>query len=179
MTSFYPTLEDRHDLVPVVVRTDYTDDSAWRDVSDELTSVGDALFIQGTQWSGVTVDEVLKAAVLYPALAVIFIADAQTWSASGPSLIAVTTSTPDDEDYEHTISNGRQFRVLPHAVHEVHCGIEMLVRRFPDFAQSATAQPGQVFAGTASHPNASASRLADGSERAADRSGGRRLGHWP
>jgi hypothetical protein len=131
MRAFPPALEDRHYLVPVLVRVDYSDDAAWRDA---VVLLGESFPIQGPPWDGATVEDVLAAAVAHPVLAVVFVADAGTMAAPERPLLAVTTTTPDDEGYHETTRFGREFRAPPRQAREIHLALETLTATFDDYA---------------------------------------------
>ncbi|NMO56137.1 hypothetical protein HH310_33780 [Actinoplanes sp. TBRC 11911] len=134
-------------MVTVVVRTDYSDNVAWRRVRAALDNTGPTFVIEGPEWDGATVDEVLEASAPHAVLAVVFIADAQTMSSAEYPLLAVASITPDHDDYEETIWNGRDFRTLPRASHEIHRGLELLTDAFASLASVAHSHPGVVFRG--------------------------------
>ncbi|MCY1136705.1 hypothetical protein OWR29_01755 [Actinoplanes sp. Pm04-4] len=145
MRSFPPAFDDRHDLAPVVVRCDYSDDDAFTAVVHALTRP--FFIIRGPEWDGATVGEVMAVARCHPAVPVVFIADTRTMSSPEHPLLAVANTTPDDDDYAETTRAGRAFRVRPSAAHEVHGLLELLVAGFAGLAEQAAREPDQVYRG--------------------------------
>lgn len=143
----------RHDgFAALVVRTDYTDDRAWRDVSAELMKPwgdrpydAEVHFVDDPAWAGATVDEVLAAVRADEDLAVVFLADRTTLRAGGHALLAVTTLTRqeclDDEDYERLTEFGREFRTVPAGVHGIHANLSIGNLGFEEYAGWAHDDP--------------------------------------
>ncbi|MGW4198438.1 DUF6924 domain-containing protein [Streptomyces sp. NPDC005004] len=136
----------------LVVRTDYRDDQAWRNVVAALAEPGGGRqyeahvhFVDDPVWAAATVDEVLAAVCGDDDLAVVFLADGTTMWAENHALLAVTTLTreecEDDEDYEQLIEFGREFRTVPAAVHDVHANLSIGNLGFEEYAAWAHDDP--------------------------------------
>lgn len=140
----------------LVVRTDYSDEEAWRTVVALLDTEHPIGFepvnhyVDDPAWTGASVDEVL--AVAPEAGGVVFIADADTMRAPYP-LIAANTVTredcEDDEDYAYEMQYGREFRVLPGGVADVYTNLSIVNSDFPDFAVQAQDDPEGYYRGLA------------------------------
>jgi hypothetical protein len=142
----------------VVVRTDFSDDAAWRVVTDKLAEPwGDAgddfessnHFVDDPAYAGATPDEILAA--LADAPSVVFLADAATLRAPHP-LLAVWTLTaadfPEDEKhYEDETQFGRDFRLVPVAVSEMHTNLALANMDFSEFSSAATEDPERIHRG--------------------------------
>ncbi|WP_460061416.1 DUF6924 domain-containing protein [Streptomyces sp. YKOK-I1] len=140
-----PAVTGRDEFDALVVRTDYLDDQVWQDVAAALTEPwgdrqyeADVHFIDDPAWSGATVDEVLTAVRGDDNLAVVFLADRTTMQAKSHPLLAVTTLTReecvDEEDYEQLTEFGRDFRIIPASLHEVHANLSIGNLGFEEFA---------------------------------------------
>lgn len=144
------------DDTTLVVRTDYTDDDAWRavvallDAEHPIGAIPVNHFVDDPAWDGATVDEVL--AVAPEAGGVVFIADAATMRAPHP-LVAANAVTreecEDDEEYAYEMSHGREFRVLPGGVADVYANLSIANSDFPDFAVQAQDDPDGYYRGLA------------------------------
>ncbi len=147
------TARDEYDAV--IVRTDYTDHSAWQEVVRLLTAkesewTSDVHLVEDPAWAGVGVDEVVAAAS-GKELSVVFLADSITMRADHHAVLAVTTKTREDcesdEEWEYEIGYGREFRTVPAAVHEIHGNRELGNMDFQDFSGCAHLDPDRVFRG--------------------------------
>ena len=147
-----PAVTGRDEFDVLVVRTDYDDDQAWRDVTAALLEPwGDRQyeahvhFIDDPVWAGATVDEALNAVRADENLAVVFLADRTTMQAESHALLAVTTLTReecvDDEDYEQLTEFGREFRTVPAGVHDVHANLSIGNLGFEEYAAWAHDDP--------------------------------------
>ena len=70
-------------------------------------------------------------------LAVVFLADAAAMAPAG-RLLAVTTTTPDDDAYYDTVRFGREFRAPPGDARGIHVSLEALTATFADHARRMT-----------------------------------------
>ena len=147
---------DRSEWMAVVVRTDHSDDAAWDDLVGKLSEPPDnwddfeemeSFLIDGPEWAGASVDEVLAAVAEDPGLSVVFVADRRTMTDPDRPLLAVTTTEPDSEYYESTVEFGREFRIVPPEAHALHGNLELANMDFEEFSAAATRDPGQVFRG--------------------------------
>ncbi|MEU9456248.1 hypothetical protein [Streptomyces sp. NPDC048277] len=151
-----PAVTGRDEFDVLVVRTDYHDDQAWRDVTVALMKPwGDrpyeaqVHFIDDPAWAGATVDEALNAVCADENLAVVFLADRTTMQAESHALLAITTLTRedcvDDEDYEQLTEFGREFRTVPAGVHDVHANLSIGNLGFEEYAAWAHDDPEGIY----------------------------------
>jgi hypothetical protein len=149
---------DDNEFDALVVHTDFSDDAAWRVVTDLLNQPhGDDgefdstnQFIDDPAFAAASPDEVLLAAANDPLLSVLFLADAATMRGVHPLLAVSTLSRedyPDDEDYESALEFGREFRLLPAAVAETHANLAIANMDFEEFAASAADDPERIHRG--------------------------------
>ncbi|GAA4460557.1 DUF6924 domain-containing protein [Phytohabitans houttuyneae] len=153
-----PTIERGEDdeFIALVVRVDYTDDAAWRTVVDRLDGdedwTVDAQVVDDPAYAGSTVDEVLAAVSGDKMLRVLFVADAATMRDPYP-LIAVSTLTReaclDEEQFAEEMRFGREFRLTPAAVAEVHGNLAIANMGFDEFAEAAAGDPERIHRGFA------------------------------
>lgn len=139
----------------VVVRTDYGDDAAWRVVAGRLAEPWGGFdarnhFIDDPAYAGATVDEVLAAVAGGEAPSVILVADAATMRVPHP-LLAVWTMTPADipdaEHYDYEVRFGRDLRLVPVAVSEMHTNLALANMDFSDFSAAADVDPERIHRG--------------------------------
>ncbi|MFI7406950.1 DUF6924 domain-containing protein [Streptomyces sp. NPDC049541] len=151
-----PAVTGRDEFDVLVVRTDYDDDQAWRDVTAALLEPwGDRQyeahvhFIDDPAWTGATVDEALNAVRADENLAVVFLADRRTMQAESHALLAVTTLTReecvDEQDYEQLTEFGREFRTVPAGVHDVHANLSIGNLAFEEYAARAHDDPEGIY----------------------------------
>lgn len=148
------------DFDPVVVRTDHTDDVAWRAVVAGLRSVWDEgsgaevcfHLVDDPRWAGATAEEVARAAAAVEDLGVVFLADAVTMRSPSRSLLALNLFADEDEDldpafYQELIDNppAREFRTVPGEVHGVHVNLALANVDFQELADMAREDPEGVF----------------------------------
>ncbi|MFH9475852.1 DUF6924 domain-containing protein [Streptomyces anulatus] len=153
-----PEIVRADEWVPLVIRTDYTDDAAWREVVAELGRVAGvrewespAHLVDDRRWDGVTGDEALVAAARDEELSVVFLADGVTMRSPLRPLLALDLGADDDQDldpdyYQELIDSPppREMRVVPDAVHLVHGNLQLANVDFPEFAEEAAADPDGV-----------------------------------
>ncbi|MFD7440837.1 DUF6924 domain-containing protein [Streptomyces sp. NPDC059909] len=153
--SARPAVTGRGEWDALVVRTDYSDEQAWRDVAAALTEPwGDGAFessihfIDGPAWADATVDDVLVAVSGDEDLSVVFLADGTTMRDQRHPLLAVTTLTRedcgDDEDYEQLTEFGREFRTVPGGVPDIHANLSIANLGFEDYAAAAHQDPERI-----------------------------------
>lgn len=154
-------LPERDEFSALVIRTDFTDEAAWRETAAELerSSLNDGdpaesyAVVDAPELDGADTDAVLAAisahGELWDQLSVVFVADSTTMRADHHALLAVTTMTredfDDDEDYEAMVEFGREFRTVPSGVHSIHANLELANMDFEDFSSSAHEDPEGVF----------------------------------
>lgn len=131
----------------LVVRTDHSDDKAWRavvsllDQSDDEYEVRNHL-VDDRGYAGASPDEVvLSAAAADPRLEVVFLADAATMTGDH-SILAVSTRPEELEEGDEEL--GCQFRLLPTLVNTVHVNLAIGHLDFWEFAYGAARTPYKV-----------------------------------
>ncbi|MFJ2438717.1 DUF6924 domain-containing protein [Streptomyces anulatus] len=158
MKEELPEIVRADEWVPLVIRTDYTDDAAWREVIAELERVAGGRewespvhLVDDRRWDGVTSDEALVAAARDEELSVVFLADGVTMRSPLRPLLALDLGADDDQDldpvhYQELIDSPppREVRVVPDAVHLVHGNLQLANVDFPEFAEEAAADPDGV-----------------------------------
>lgn len=153
-----PTRAERGDDAALVLRTDYSDDAGWQGVLAALEE-GDTsevldeplpwsyVVIQGSEWDGASVDDVISVVVPDEYLPVVFVADKQTTAGPEHLFLAVTAKSPEDESYQDTIEYGRVFRILPGQMPGLHANLDLANMDFQEFAAVAQNDPEGVFRG--------------------------------
>ncbi|MFI5689985.1 DUF6924 domain-containing protein [Streptomyces sp. NPDC051636] len=153
-------LSERNEFSAVIIRTDFTDEAAWREMTAELERSshydGDPAdsydVVDAPELDGADTDAIL-AAISEPwgQLSVVFVADSTTMRADHHALLAVTTMTredfddDEDEDYEAMVEFGREFRTVPRGVHSIHANLELANMDFQDYSSSAHEDSEGVF----------------------------------
>ncbi|MBO0881207.1 MAG: hypothetical protein J2P17_12835, partial [Mycobacterium sp.] len=151
-TSAEPPLvvDGWEDMTPLVVRTDFTDDDAWYQVIQEMSSpwMGNEpvppCAVEDRRLSGAPTEQVLRevCAVLSEPNrpGALFIADAITMSEPAHPLLAVTTEwdgNPFEEDEEEFTT---QFRLMPDAAIEISTNLDLGNMDFEDFVTDGIAE---------------------------------------
>ncbi len=154
-----PEIVRADEWVPLVIRTDYTDDAAWREVVAALERAVEGEreweaavhLVEDRRWDGVTGDEAVAAAARDEELSVVFLADGVTMRSPLRPLLALDLGADDDEDldpmyYQELIHSPqpREVRVAPDAVHMVHGNLQLANVDFPEFVEDAAADPDGV-----------------------------------
>ncbi|MFG2793790.1 DUF6924 domain-containing protein [Streptomyces sp. NPDC048419] len=131
----------------LVVRTDYSDDAAWRavvallDQPDGEFDVRNHL-VDDRGYAGASPDDVvLSVMAADPRLEVVFLADAVSMTGDH-SLLAVSTRPEDLEEGDEEL--GCVFRLLPTLVNRVHVNLAIGHLDFWEFAYAAVRTPDQV-----------------------------------
>ncbi|MFI6663113.1 DUF6924 domain-containing protein [Streptomyces sp. NPDC050523] len=138
----------------LVVRTDYSDDAAWRAVVDLLDQPDVNGFdvrthvVEDRAFAGASPEDVVLSTVAgEPGLEVVFLADATTMKGEH-TLLAVSTRCEelDDEDDGDivTVELGRQFRLLPPSVNLMHVNLAIGNQDFWEFAYEAAQDPANI-----------------------------------
>lgn len=154
-------LSERSEFSAVIIRTDFTDEAAWREATLELERSshydGDPAesydVVDAPELAGADTDAILTAISaneeLWDQVSVVFVADSTTMRADHHALLAVTTMTredfDDDEEYEAMVGSGREFRTEPSGVHSIHANLELANMDFEDFLSSAHEDSEGVF----------------------------------
>ncbi|MGW0436577.1 DUF6924 domain-containing protein [Micromonospora sp. NPDC003197] len=154
-------MDEREELVAVVVRTDYADEDAWQAVRHDLEA-GDRsglfddeddqycppLIVEGVGWAGATVDDVLAAADGDEHLGVVFVADRSALVDPEHKLLAVAvTSGLDAEDRATKVEFGREFRIVPRWISPVNDNLALGNMGFEEYAEVARQDPEGAFRG--------------------------------
>ncbi|MFE6487302.1 DUF6924 domain-containing protein [Streptomyces sp. NPDC057757] len=154
-------LSDHDEFSAVVIRTDFTDEAAWRKVTAELEGASHYdcdpaetyEVVDMPELDGADAEAVLAAISahedLWAQLSVVFIADSVTMRADHRALLAVGTSSPEefegDDGYEAAVEFGRPFRTVPGGVHTIHANLTLANMDFEEFSQGAREDPEGVF----------------------------------
>lgn len=154
-------LSERNEFSAVIIRTDFTDEAAWREVTAELERAshydGDPAesydVVDAPELHSADTDTILAAIASHEELwdqpSVVFVADGPTMRADHHALLAVTTLTREDvdndEEYEALVEFGREFRTAPSCVHAIHANLELANMDFEDYSSSAHADSEGVF----------------------------------
>ncbi|NEC18301.1 DUF6924 domain-containing protein [Streptomyces parvus] len=159
MRKELPEIVRADEWAPLVIRTDYTDDAAWREVVAALAGAVEgerewesvAHLVEDRRWDGVTGDEALAAAARDEELSVVFLADEVTMRLPLRPLLALDLGADDDEDldpvyYQEFMDSPppREVRVVPDAVHMVHGNLQLANVDFAEFVEDAAADPDGV-----------------------------------
>ncbi|MGP3942644.1 DUF6924 domain-containing protein [Streptomyces sp. 6N106] len=138
-----PTIDFTHhdfEAEALVVRTDFSDDVAWRTVVDLLHQPDDNGFevrtflLDDRAFAGASPADVISAAAAEPALEVVFLADAATMTGDHP-LLAVSTRSQELEDGDMELD--RAFRLTPPNVNVMHVNLAIGHMDFWEFAYHA------------------------------------------
>lgn len=144
----------------LVLRTDHTDDRAWRGVVAALQAGVDPddyldhdlddeppwFLVDDPGWTGAGRDEVLSAVAAAPARlrpSVVFLADANAMREPHPLLVvsALVRADCEDDDYEDQVLASLEFRILPDAVDDVHSNLLIANMDFAEFVGFAGSHP--------------------------------------
>ncbi|TMU96768.1 hypothetical protein FGK60_01885 [Streptomyces sp. DASNCL29] len=141
--SMLPAIDFTHHDVEseaLVVRTDHSDDEAWRTVVDLLNQPDlngfevRTYLVDNHAFAGASPDDVLSAAA-ESGLEVVFLADTATMTGEHP-LLAVSTGSQELEDGD--IELPREFRLLPPEVNLMHVNLAIGHMDFWEFAYHAS-----------------------------------------
>ncbi|MFE2184774.1 DUF6924 domain-containing protein [Streptomyces sp. NPDC059455] len=142
--SMLPAIDFTHhdfESEALVIRTDHSDDEAWRAVVDLLGQPDQNGFevrtylVDNRAFAGASPDDVLSAAAAEPALEVVFLADAATMRGEH-TLLAVSTRSQELEDGDMELP--REFRLLPPEVNLMHVNLAIGHMDFWEFAYHAS-----------------------------------------
>ncbi|MFI6586063.1 DUF6924 domain-containing protein [Embleya sp. NPDC050493] len=147
-----PRLESHHEYTVVVIRTDYTDDAAWAEVTAELAEPWGpdddlpaiVLLVDDPAWADAEPDDVLAAARRGSHPSVVFVADRHTMWCDDHPLLALDPWYDEEDPDPIDIASPRAFRILPAATHRVKANLAQANLFFAEFAESAHADPDGV-----------------------------------
>ncbi|RKE02889.1 DUF6924 domain-containing protein [Streptomyces sp. TLI_171] len=155
-----PEIVGRDEFAALIIRTDYTDEAAWRAVVEEVSRPwgmdgeydAEIHLVDDPVWTGATAEAVVTAVMRDEYLSVVFVADDVTMKSARHALLVLDPVHEDeDEDldpmyYQELIDSppAREFRATPAAVHEVHANLSIANMDFQEFAAAALADPDGV-----------------------------------
>ncbi|MGA5319779.1 DUF6924 domain-containing protein [Streptomyces seoulensis] len=138
-------LAGRGEFDAVVIRTDYTDERAWR----ALVAALPQQHIHFVDAPSASIEDVLAATRDADDLSVVFLADSTTMRSDPPALLALTTLTPEDcendEDYTHLTDSGPTFRTTPPGIPDIHANLSLGNLGFEEYAAWAGESPDGVY----------------------------------
>ncbi|MER7722112.1 hypothetical protein ABTX99_35240 [Streptomyces flaveolus] len=148
-----PVITGRDDFAALIIRTDFSDATAWRAVREELSKPwggGDleayVHIVDDPAWAGATNDDVIAAVSADEDLSVVFVADATTMRDHDHTLLAVAVLTRDeclsDEEFE---VHGGTVRTTPAGIEDIHANLSIANLDFADVAEAARTDPAGVF----------------------------------
>lgn len=149
----------RPEFDPVVFRTDYSDEAAWREVLGALRRPWgpgggipdiELYLVDDPAWNGVPAHDVVAAVAQECNLTVVFVADLRTITSGDHALLALTTlgaEDLDEDDYAALVEFGRQFRVLPRKVAEINSNLAVGNLQFAQYAGAAHDDAHHTFRG--------------------------------
>lgn len=153
-------LSERNDFSAVIIRTDFTDEAAWRRVTAQLESSSHHhrdlrkhyVVIDSPELAHADTDTILTALStrkdLNSRISVVFVADSATMRAAHHALLAIRTLTRKDlgdDTHEVVVGFGREFRTVPGAVNEIHANLQLANMNFEDFSSVAREDSEGVF----------------------------------
>lgn len=154
-----PEIAGRGEFAALVIRTDHSDEAAWRVVTAELRRPwgdhgefeADVHLIEDPVWTEASSDAVLAAVSRDERLRVVFLADHVTMRSGHRALLALAVDA-EDEDldpayYQELVDSAspRAFRTVPAGVHCAHTNLSLANLDFEDYAEVAIADPEGVF----------------------------------
>ncbi|MCX5214689.1 hypothetical protein OG689_36455 [Kitasatospora sp. NBC_00240] len=148
-----PAVTDRNDAAALIIRTDFSDEAAWRAVctaSSQPWGDGDyepvVHLVDDPVWAGAAADDVIAAVSADEELSVVFLADHITMRHQEYALLAVAVLTRDacvsDEEFE---AYGGSVRVVPAGIHDIHANLLIANLDFADVAEAARIDPAGIF----------------------------------
>ncbi|MFG3309373.1 DUF6924 domain-containing protein [Streptomyces wuyuanensis] len=153
-----PEIVGRDPFDALVIRTDYGDEAAWREVVADLTrrwgeddeSAPAVHLVEDPVWADRTPEEVLCAVRRDEELCVVFLADRVTMRSADRLLLALDVFEEEDDldpmYYRELIDSPppREFRTVAAEVHVVHANLSIGNMGFEEFAETAFAAPDRV-----------------------------------
>ncbi|MFE3165338.1 DUF6924 domain-containing protein [Streptomyces sp. NPDC059224] len=148
-----PAVTRHGEFAALVIRTDFSEETVWQAVREELLSVwGDGDYephvhiVDDPVWTGATPDGVITAVSADEDLSVVFLADRTTMRDHEHPLLAVAVLTRDacesDEEFE---AYGGSVRTIPAGIHDIHANLAIANLDFADVAEAARTDPAEIF----------------------------------
>lgn len=153
-----PEMGGRDEFTALVIRTDYSDGSAWQAVLTELMQPsGEAgqfeaqvEIIDDPVWAEATPGDVITEVRRDETLGVVFLADLVTMRSADHALLACDVWA-EDEDldsmyYQELVYDppAREFRAAPRAIHGIHANVTLGNLGVDELAEIADGDPGGV-----------------------------------
>ena len=144
-----PERDQHTDFGAVVLRTDYSDEAAWRALRDVFHAGHDTdrppLLVENTAWADAAVDEVLAAGTGRRDLDVVFVADRTALADPEHKVLAVTVTG--ERSAGARPATRRAFRIVPAWVTMLDDSLAIGALRFEDFAEAAAQDSEGAFRG--------------------------------
>ncbi|MFJ3895484.1 DUF6924 domain-containing protein [Streptomyces sp. NPDC090083] len=155
----FAQLVNRNEFAAVIIRTDFSDEAAWRQVAEELEESApdddpaeSYDVVDAPELADADTDTILAAVAaheeLWEQLSVVFVADSKTMRFETRTLLTVTTMTREimgEQGYEAMTEFGREFRTVPSGLHSIHANLELANMDFEDFSAKAHKDPEGIF----------------------------------
>ncbi|MFD4508009.1 DUF6924 domain-containing protein [Streptomyces sp. NPDC058457] len=146
-------MSGRDAFAALVIRTDYSDDTAWQAVRAELLQPwGDGDYepvvhvVDDPTWAEAAADEVISVVSADEELSVVFLADRATMLSRHHAMLAVAVLTREEcaSDEEFDVYGGA-VRTVPAGVHDIHANLAIANLDFADVLEAARSTPEGVF----------------------------------
>lgn len=155
----FAQLVNRNEFAAVIIRTDFSDEAAWRQLAEELEESApdddpaeSYDVVDAPELADADTDTILAAVAvheeLWEQLSVVFVADNKTMRFKTRTLLTVTTMTREimgEQVYEAMTEFGREFRTVPSGLHSIHANLELANMDFEDFSAKAHRDPEGIF----------------------------------
>lgn len=137
----------------LIIRTDYSDETAWREVKAMLAAPQGAdayepnlYLVDDPAWAGASVESALAAVAADEFLSVIFLVDERAVNSRDHALLAVNTESPEEFEFgDGDAEFCSSFRVEPAGVFGVDANLRIANLDFEDYAARAAGEPDGVF----------------------------------
>ncbi|MFJ8107169.1 DUF6924 domain-containing protein [Streptomyces sp. NPDC096132] len=156
-----PEIVGRGEFEALIIRTDHTDETAWREVAEEASRpwgedgqyAADLLLVDDPAWAAATPEDVREAARRDKELSVVFVADGVTMRSPRRALLALDLLEAEDVEnldpvyYQELIDSPppREFRTAPAGIHDIHANLSIGNMDFEEFAEVAADDPEGVY----------------------------------
>ncbi|MCM4083603.1 DUF6924 domain-containing protein [Paractinoplanes hotanensis] len=148
-----PGLNERKNFGAVVVRTDYSDEAAWRAFREMVRFGNDAarspLLVDDSAWADATVDEVLAVGGGRNGLDVVFVADRAALADPEHALLVVAVAGGRRAGARPEAATERAFRIVPAWVTVLEDSLAIGAVELADYAEAAAQDSAGVFRGFA------------------------------